>query len=272
MNLKKLKLGKNNYITNDEYHGDRDYLSSSALKMLLFDINKFHSQYILNQPSTFSSSAMDLGSYVHSLILEPENTESDFAIYPGIKRGENWEKFRDEELNGRTVLSVMNSRVANEMVETYKDNSDAVSLLKDGEAEYTIASNLNGVNVKVRADWWDEKNNNIVDIKTTSSNMNKKELEESIGHFNYDLSTALYIDTFKSITGKEVPDFYFIFIGSRNTKTTVVFKASKKLIENGRRKYKAAIKKYLKLKKSGEWLDTGVEEIGVPTWALFDEQ
>ena len=48
------------------------------------------------EPVQGNMDALNIGSYVHSLILEPEKTEEEFVIYSGTRRGKDWEAFSEE--------------------------------------------------------------------------------------------------------------------------------------------------------------------------------
>ena len=49
--MKKLKIGKNKDMTNEEYHADREYISSSGLKLILKDPDEYYRQYVLDEKS-----------------------------------------------------------------------------------------------------------------------------------------------------------------------------------------------------------------------------
>ena len=46
-----LKLGFNEDISNDDYHNDREFVSSSGLKLMLKDPRKFYKNYVLGAGS-----------------------------------------------------------------------------------------------------------------------------------------------------------------------------------------------------------------------------
>lgn len=264
-----MKLGINENISNSEYHSDREYLSSSALKLLLSDPNKFNKIYIENNEEHIKqqTQSMILGSLVHSMILEPELTDKEFVVYEGIRRGKAWDKFKEE--NDKEVVTRLQYTLAEQLRDITTNSKIANDLLQNGEAEQTLCVDLEGLKIKVRADYYNSHQPCIVDLKTTFCDMSKQQLQDAIGNFQYDLSAALYVDAFATL-GKEVPPFYFIFLGTGQVKDIVIYKASESMIENGRRKYKKAIEKYKEMKKSGDWNQTIIEEIGVPTWAMID--
>jgi hypothetical protein len=79
-----LELGINKDISNDHYHSNKTFFSSSVLKDLLKDKELFHKKYILKEEVERSGplNAFLFGSYVHTLILEPHlvDVELKFAL------------------------------------------------------------------------------------------------------------------------------------------------------------------------------------------------
>ena len=81
-----LKLGVNK-CENEDYHADRHFKSSSTLKMFLKDPREFYKRYVKGEKREDGyKSAYDFGSYVHSIILEPHQTDKEFAIFEGATR------------------------------------------------------------------------------------------------------------------------------------------------------------------------------------------
>ena len=109
----------------------------------------------------------------------------------------------------------------------------------------------------------------VIDLKTTSDQVDKFSAAKTIMRFDYDLSAALYVDAFKEYTGKD-HDFLFVFLNKQNNDIGVL-KASANLLKNGRRKYKSAIKKLLKSRKTGIYYKEGIQEVDLPSWAEFKD-
>jgi hypothetical protein len=258
-----------NECDNATYHGDKNYVSSSGLKLILEDQMQYYNKYIKYDPGfkSVGSNAMDLGSYVHSLILEPENTEADFAVFSGTKRGDVWKQF-ERANNGKIIISDAQAALGQTLYKSLLNNKDVVRLLEGGQSEFTYCTDLLGCPVKVRADKINLEKNYILDVKTTSKPLSKDALMGSIASLHYDLSAALYIDCFKQINNVEHMDFYFLFVNTKDSLDSIVYKASDILINNGRRKYKRAIKKLLELRRTGLWKTEGIEEIDVPSWSI----
>lgn len=268
-----LQPGFNEYMDDTVYHGDREYVSSSALKDVLFDLRKYYNRYVKGEfdPEEANQPQFVEGRYVHSLILEPHKVEDAFITYDGVKRGKVWEEFKAANSDKEIIGNILESK-GKRYIESFKNNKDAFELIKDGEAEKSACAILDGVKVKIRADYL--RNDMIVDLKTTKSSLEVRQIAKSCAKYHYDLSAALYVDVIQKITGVEVP-FMLIFI-DKNTFDVAVFKASQQMIENGRRKYKAALKKLKQYRETpitdeaGIWVDNASKEIFLPDYAIFE--
>ena len=270
----KLKEGFNLNISNEEYHNDKEYDSSSTLKMAYKDLADYYNQRILGNRKEFGNKeALDMGSYVHALILEPHVIQDEFIIYDGImKSGEDYDKFLEEnDTENKIIITKMQHDEAKRLLEGFyrttvidEDGKETPinSFFIGGDAEQSLCTELDGLKVKVRFDYRKEigKQGMINDIKTTSSAIRgKKDVEKVCKTWGYDLSAALYKDAVEKVTG--IPhDFYFCFI-SKKDKGTTIWKASEQMIETGRAKYKEAIRKLKKARKDGIWKETGIVEI-----------
>ena len=263
-----LKLGINKDITNEDYHQDRNFESSSSLKLFLKDSREYYKKYILGEreESKFKS-AFDFGSYIHSLILEPDKTDEEFIVFDGLtRRGKAWTEFKEANQN-KIIMTKSQDLMANGLVNAYNEHKETDGLIQDGQAEHTLCVNLEGMDIKVRTDYI--KNGMIIDLKTTSDPVDKFSAAKTIIRFDYDLSAALYVDAFNKYTNKE-HDFIFVFLNKQNNEVSVL-KASNNLLENGRRKYKAAIKGLLNAKKTGIYYKEGIQEVELPSWAEFKD-
>ena len=157
--------------------------------------------------------------------------------------------------------------MATSLIDAYKDNKETQELIQDGCAEHTLCTELEGLKVKVRVGYI--KEGLVIDLKTTSDPVDKFSAAKTIIRYDYDLSAALYLDAFRKYTGKEY-DFLFVFLNKQNNDVSVL-KASANLLENGRRKYKAAIRRLLNARKTGIFYKEGVQEVDLPSWAEFKD-
>ena len=279
-----LTEGINKEMSNADYHGDREYVSSSGLKLMFKQPREFYNQYVLGDfTNSPSGPSLDFGSYVHSLILEPHKTDEEFAIFPGFKRqGKEWESFQAENLS-KTILSKTYKAKADEIMNVYKDKFVTIdhpergteevpmcTFFEGGKAEETFATEIDGIKVKVRTDYRKEwgKFGSINDVKTAGEEyLTIENIEKICVRWSYDVSTALYIDVVTKVTGKS-HDFFFLFISTITGKMELV-KASEQMIENGRRKYKEAIRRLKIARETGVYFKNEIPEIKSPEYDIW---
>ena len=262
-----MKLGINK-VSNEDYHKDKKFKSSSTLKLFLKDPREYYKRYVLQEPrEEMYKSAYDFGSYMHSLILEPEKTILEFAVFDGAtRRGKAYEEFKSNN-EGKTIITAAQAQQALDLLHLYNEHVDTKGLIENGVAEHTLCVELDGMPIKVRADYI--KEGMIVDVKTTSDPVDRFSAAKTIIRFDYDLSAALYVDAFKQYTGKD-HDFVFAFI-NKQFGDIGILKASEDLLENGRKKYKAAIKRLAEAERTGVYFSGGIQEVSLPSWAEFKD-
>jgi len=270
----KLKLGINEYISNEDYHANREYISSSGLKKILVDPRGFYKEYVLNEGEQKTSSAFDFGSYLHCAILEPHLLDEEFAVYDGaMKRGKKFEQFAEEN-EGKTIITTSQEQQAKRLINNFYNTRviigpqghdkevDVSSFFTKGFAEQTVTTEIKGIKVKVRADYRKEFDDfgSINDLKTTGENIDTiKSAERVCSIYDYDLSAALYVDVFTMVTGKP-HDWYFTFLSKKNGEVRV-YKASDQMLEAGRKKYMEAIDLLVKAKETGIYYENRIEEL-----------
>ena len=179
-----LKHGINLDISNEDYHKDRNFESSSSLKLFLKDPREYYNKYILGEreESKFKS-AFDFGSYIHSLILEPEKTDEEFIIFEGLaRRGKAWTEFKEANQD-KIIMTKSQDLMASGLVESYNDHKETEGLIENGIPEQTLCIELEGLNIKVRADY--VKNGTVRDLKTTSDPVDNFGDAKTIVRYDY---------------------------------------------------------------------------------------
>jgi hypothetical protein len=256
MNNFKLKPGVN-ICSNEEYHSDLAWLSSSKLKMLATDPAKFYKEVVLKQAgdavSTSTQAAYDLGSYVHTLCLEPHMEHEEYATFSGWrKQGAAWEAFKLQHANsGKKLLSMPQVELGRALAKSLQARPEALELLKNGEPELSICTHLSDVPVKKRSDYINVEAGYIADVKTTGYPAGKEQFKQTVKDFSYDLSAALYTAIAEKYYGKPFK-FYFIVI-SKVDKQCDVYEASTETLLRGTKAVNAALNNYKQCLKSGIW-------------------
>lgn len=241
-----------NECSNAEYHGDKNYLSSSVLKTLYKSVEQYHKEYILGEKPEFKNvDALNEGSYMHTLILEPHLADKDYVIFDGnYKRGSDWEAFKESHSN-KTILSRPQEYRCKKLYKAYKNLPEAQDLISGGEAELSIAATIDGVKLKTRYDYINVDKGYIADVKTTSYPGDIESFRAVSNQLMYDLSAALYCNVASHYYGKPF-DFYFIVLSKREI-TCEVYKAGTHFMIEGQKKVNTAIERYKTALATGNW-------------------
>jgi hypothetical protein len=196
-------------ISNSDYHADKEFYSSSQLKNAIDSSASFR-YYLENgkdeetapwTPSVFR--AMDYGSLVHALLLEPHVVRDEFA---------------------------------KKAVKATKEHSFAWNLLNNnGYSEYSgyIVEPKTGLKLRIRTDRLSLKDG-IVDVKTTESI--EKFWQKAKWEFHYDLSAYMYCYVHMLITG-EWPVFWFVVIDRKNRVAVNRVLEDSRFMNTGRTKF-----------------------------------
>lgn len=262
--MSKLQLGVNEGISNQLYHEDKEYLSSSVLKVVYEDLAKYYDEYILGNKKEYSQSTLDafaFGTSTHTALLEPHLYSTEVLHFNGIRKaGEEWQKFFNalsDEDKKKPIMNRGNTMKLNEILKNFKAHKHAPKFIDHSKpncyAEHTLCDILHDVPVKVRTDWIDLDTGFIADVKTTSAITDTEAFRETVQSLKYQLSGALYCTVAESIYNKPF-DFYFVVV-SKADLGTAVYKLSKKSKEEGIEMIKIACAKYLKAKESGDWAE-----------------
>ena len=258
--MKKLELGVNLDVSNEDYHADREFLSSSVIKTLYWDVKKYEDEYINGNKVVKKSNGLEEGSAIHLKILEPHLYNSEVAVYPEMqKRGAAFYNF-EQENQGKLVLSLSQSMRIDQMFSAYKKRKEAVQMIDSCQKEYTICQELSGVKVKIRADAINIEEGYIADIKSTSYSADLDIFKENAYSklLSYDISAALYTKVAEQYYGKPF-DFYYIVI-SKSEYVCHIYKASEQSIINGRNKINKALNTLKYFRENGTWPEESIKK------------
>jgi hypothetical protein len=300
-------------LSNEEYHKVRsgaDFsVSSSQLKDMLSDPEKFYKKNITKELEREENAAFDVGTYFHSAILEPEKLHEDCIVWEGgVRRGVAWDQFKALHPK-KAIITLAEKEKAELMISGVKKSSIAMSLLSDGEAEVscyvllTVAENniyaqnstgeetfllrkdgwvpvvnegnadIPGIKilVKVRADYLAE--GYVADLKSSSGVVTVEyEIQQKNSSYGYDLSASLYVDIFNVELGNTIKDFVWIY-ASKESGTCACYKADPLSLQVGRGKWAKAVIDLAKFMKNKWQFSQNVTSIGPMSyethWANF---
>jgi hypothetical protein len=222
-------------MPNDIYHHQFDfkdhYISSSQAKALVESPDYFCKKYITKVvPGDEGGAHFDVGTALHTLILEPHLWDKEIAIFTGtVRRGKAWEEFRAENKDKAIItekeedlIKLLGKFINENPAATHYLNKDGwneaslfTTLYSDGKSIFTKTrtehfskldkdgwadgiskgvkeSNLIPLKVKMRFDKF-TADGDLLDLKSTSDNPESKWAIENIERmYNYSFSAAWY--------------------------------------------------------------------------------
>lgn len=240
--------------SNTQYHADRTHLSSSMLKLLLTDRQRFYEKWILNMPESESKPAFEEGTVTHSLILEPDKVNEEYAFYEGLRRaGKHYEDFVQANPGKKVILASTRLR-AEKHKAALERRPEALSLFQNGAAEENMFGTLMGVPVKARADYINVAEGILIDLKTSALPSDVDIFKGTVQDYMYDLSAALYCKIAEQAHGKPFT-FYWVVISKLDNEAHV-YRMSPQTYQKGTELVHSALIQYKQGKESGNWLET----------------
>ena len=246
-------------LSNEEYHGSAGY-SSSQLKTLIekTPAHLKHSFGVLREPTD----NMNLGTAVHTLVLEPEKFDEEFAVsekFDGRTKADKAAKAAFEaESVGRTVITEPQRDKAILMAESVRNHPIAGLLVSDIIAESSVYWWYKSMDpdddsrykqmLKVRPDILCRGYPVIADLKTTNDGSYTGFIK-SIQNFYYHVSAAMYLEgvnqckpLLEEMGRMAFNKFVFICVENFEPYLTSVYELSPEYLDIGKLLYRRSLR------------------------------
>lgn len=238
-------------LTDKEYFAEGAHVSSSTLKTI-YDSSPRH----LTIPRK-DTDAMRFGRAMHSYLLdEPEEFEAKYYVEPEIIKGvpiNRRLKDHREFLEALDEANKEKDKVKPEELEVLKliqtsmyETELAQQYLSGGFAEYAIFSEINGVKVKVKMDYFIPGSNGnpniVVDLKGCQD-ASERGFKHEIYSRHYDLQAYMY----RAVAMNAYPNdtmFIFAAIEKNQPYSCCWYGASDEMLTNGKRKFEESLDIY----------------------------
>ena len=296
LDLTTLKEGVYDDLTSDEYHGLSGTYSSSQLKELE-DPEYFYQKHILKTIPRKSIPAFDVGTYFHTLILEPHLIESECAVFKGVRRGKEWDAFQATHA-GKTIITDTEFTIVTRLADAVRNSPVGMGFVKRGKPEISAFIKIcvyNGeiyaggdkrltiegwveterypaadmgvwIWLKVRADSLGE--DFVADLKSTTGNTkDEKLMRNKIFDLNYHLSAALYLDVFEIALKRPMKKFVWIW-ASKDVFNSKSYVGSVDLIKIGRKRWMNAVHALARGLNTGWDFPDYLAELDAPVWEM----
>lgn len=272
-------------VSNSDYHTGWGISSTTVKKYM--DRPQEAIDYERQNPKP-PSEAMEVGSAVHTLVLEPDKAEEEIAVMPSLNLRTKEGRAEKEAFllanRGKIILRPDQASSALRMAERIKAHPFASALLQDGVNESSVYWWYKSMDpddqeeyklfLKVRPDALSPAHGAIIDIKTTRD-ASFTGFGKAIGSFGYHLSAAMYSEGVNQCqellqeTGCFAYNhFIFIAVESEPPHSVAVYELPVEAMQAGRGLYRQALYRLNKFKKS-DWkgYPQEIREIELPLWA-----
>lgn len=268
-------------MSNEEYHASPEF-SSSQLKDMLRSAAHFYVNSISKEAKKEASSAMNFGTLVHTVFLEPEQFEHEFVIAPKFdkrtKAGKEEALAWEQANQGKMLVNADDVENATRMAENLRTlgiYQDMIKYPGMPEASFFFTDPVYGLQLRVRPDWhiapcdaW--PNGLIIDLKTTED-ARPMAFSKTCGNFAYDLSASMYREGFQQVyETDDKPPFIFL-VAERNTPFNVKqYKASDLFLSVGDNRYSKSKEKLAESLLVDDWdgYSKDLEDINLPQYLM----
>ena len=257
-------------LSNEDYHRLKA-VSPSQIKVLGRSPLHYFDQFLAeDREKREPTPAMQLGTALHTAVLEPELWDSTIAVPPHsfdrrTKAGKELAAAFEAESAGKLVLSPEDADQVRRMADAVRKHPAARFLLElpgRREASYTWTDPVTGLQCKTRPDWHSGDHRLVVDVKTTKD-ASRVEFAKSIANLDYHVQAAW------NRAAIEAEQFLTIAVENTRPFAVAVYPASGAMIAAGERRIQAAMKQLAQCWATGVWPGYGdlvQEPIELPGW------
>jgi hypothetical protein len=257
-----------------EYRGQpADAISmASSDAMTLTDSTPAHLQAKWADDSDDSKEA-DLGTIIHTLILEPHRKEASIAIIDAADwKTKAAQTARDDaRAAGLTPILPKHLKQAEGAVAAVAAHPVAAQLLSKGAAEQSwfAKDKATGLYLKARTDFF-TTDRIILDLKSVASAA-PDFLQRRVYDGGWFQQSPWYCDVVERVDGSPAKGYAWIIVEQKPPHSVVVRMPTNTMLAHGHRLNQRAFATFAQCVKRNEWpsYSQTVEELGLPSFALF---
>lgn len=258
-------------ISNADYHASKGY-SRSSLMPLLQSEQHFWYKVLAGKYQQKVTEDFKLGNLCHTLLLEPEKFEREYAVLPcDINKRTNAGKEVMAsfalEAEGKTVIDDDTLVQAHSIVASVQRNPDAMALIADATIEPSIywTDKDTGLQFKARPDIMHP--HIVVDFKTTVE-ASAWSFQNSSYKYGYFLQAAMNSAALASIR-LEMEKFVFICVEKTEPYVTGIYVCDDSAISWGLEQFHDLKTHLAEVLKKDTYEGYGIHNLRVPAYAAF---
>lgn len=268
-------------LSNGAYHAMPE-LSSTQIKDVLRTPAHFYAKHMAVDKKTHApTQTMLLGTVVHTLVLESDKFDSEYAISQKFDRRTKQGKADAAEFDAansrKTVIDGDLYAQAKLMADSILKHPVArllklPAMIPEASIFYTDAETE--LDCRIRPDYHlppceQFPNGLIVDLKTTD-NASYNAFNRTIVNFGYHISAAMYCDGFMQLYETDEPPAFLWLIGERDAPYAVIaYSPNFETMQKGDDKKREALQIIAECMAAEEWpaYSTDILDINLPAWA-----
>ena len=267
-------------IGKEEYHADPcpDPSLSSSIAKIVCSQSPAHARLqhpkLTSRDPSIPTAAMDLGSAVHALILQPDIAEDMIAVVEAdswrTKASREERDFARE--NDLIPLLPAAHETALAMATSARVQLAAHSegeVFQDGRVEQTLIwKENNGIWCRSRLDWLSRDHHHIDDFKTTATGASPHQISRRALDHGWDIQAAFYLRGLRFLDPDADPSIRFVVQESTPPYALVVAQMGGDTLFLGNEKVEHAIEVWGNSLSSGQWegYSQTTVEVRVPQW------
>lgn len=214
----------------------RNRLSYSALSQFKKSPNHLLKYW---EGKTKVTDAMQFGSIIHKLLLEPDSFNDEYAVFEGARRaGKEWQAFKAVNDN-KQIIKLSELDDANEIAKNAMNNPIFNKLMQNKvHTEKEVTWNHAGVGFKgfVDLESYIDGKTIVCDIKTTTDA--GKRFQRDLIYNDYKMQAAMYLENYDDA------DYYIIAVETTSPYNVQVYRLGCNIISQGFTEYCNLVDKY----------------------------
>jgi hypothetical protein len=261
-------------LTAEQYHADRDSISSSGLRALLAPGCPAQFKYDLDNPRP-PKKEFDFGHVAHKLVLG-EGSQVEIVDYPDWKKLDARNQRDAAYEQGLIPILAKDYAVAEAMAEAVRQHPIAGGLFAPGtgRAELSLfwTDRETGVRCRVRPDWLKELPGLVLaaDYKSCRD-ANPEAVSRAIRDYSYHQQDAFYTDGIWAALDPADVRFVFAFQSKTAPYLITVRELAQQDRDIGRARNQRALRLYADCQRTGIWPDwtgpvTEIPQISMPSY------
>lgn len=261
-------------MTNEQYHSapgiSKSHLDYIAGKS---PAHYWHKYLNPNREPTLPTAAQQIGTAIHTAILEPELLDGSVVRGLDVDRRSNankeaWAIFEHENA-GKIILKAEDFDHVLRVRDAVHGHPVAAGLLTGGKAEqtYFAKDEATGELIKCRLDYFREDEGLIIDVKSTED-ASPHGFAKSAANYRYDVQVAWYYRVLETLYGWTPEAWVFLAFEKEPPYAIGVYFAQDHDIDRAREAADRDFQRIVEAKRSGAFPDYGVTPmpLELPGW------